>query len=328
MIRRLRYLLLLLPFTVRAQIPDTAAWLRPPYLREGDTVAVVSPSGRLPEKADTAKVRERLETWGLRVKFGDNYADRSQPYFAGTDEERAADLQRMIDDKTVKAVIAYRGGYGSVRLLPRLRLERLRDNPKWMVGFSDFTMLHLALGQLRIESIHGPMPSSFVFEEEDPSAESLRDALFGRTASIDAPPHPLNTPGTATGRLAGGNLTLVCMATGTPEALPADEPFVLLLEEVGEHAYRIDRMMQHLLRSGLLRRAAAILVGHISEVPKPEKFGVEDPCEIIAAYTRDLGIPVAFGFPAGHEAPNLAVYLGRKATVCVDDGGARVTFRD
>lgn len=137
---------------------DTAAYLRPPYLREGDTIAVVSPSGRIAARADTAKVRERLESWGLHVLFGTHYADRSQPYFAGTDAERAADLQRMLDDPSVKAVITFRGGYGSVRLLPHLDLRRLREHPKWLAGFSDITTLHLVLRRLRIESIHGQMP--------------------------------------------------------------------------------------------------------------------------------------------------------------------------
>ena len=200
--------------TANAPAPaDTAAYLRPPYLREGDTIAVVSPSGRIAARADTAKVRERLESWGLHVLFGTHYADRSQPYFAGTDAERAADLQRMLDDPSVKAVIAFRGGYGSVRLLPLADLARLREEPKWVVGFSDITMLHLALRKLRIESIHGPMPSGFRFDgEEDPSAESLREALFGLTRRIDTPPHPLNRPGRATGRLAGGNLAVICAA--------------------------------------------------------------------------------------------------------------------
>ena len=165
-------------------------------------------------------MRERLESWGLHVLFGTHYADRSQPYFAGTDAERAADLQRMLDDPSVKAVIAFRGGYGSVRLLPHLDLRRLREHPKWLAGFSDITTLHLVLRRLRIESIHGQMPAGFLFDEgtEDPSAESLREALFGLTRRIDTPPHPLNRPGRATGRLAGGNLAVICAATELPRS--------------------------------------------------------------------------------------------------------------
>ena len=320
-------LLLLAPLFAEAQESDSTGFLRPPYLHRGDTVGIVSPAGKLPLKTDTAKIRQRFESWGLHVKFGPHCADREQPYFAGTDEERAADLQAMIDDESVKAVIACRGGYGSVRLLPLVDLARLRERPKWVVGFSDITMLHLALRKLRIESIHGPMPAGFDFDgKEDPSAESLRQALFGETVCIEVEPHPLNQPGTASGHLSGGNLTVIRSADGTPEELTAEEPTVLLIEEVSEFVYRIDRLMQSLTRSGRLGSLKAILVGHFSDMMGMKKFGVADAYAIISSYTRPLGIPVVFGFPAGHAEPNLAVYLGRRVTVSVDDEGARVEF--
>ena len=320
-------LLLLAPLFAGAQESDSTGFLRPPYLHRGDTVGIVSPAGKLPLKTDTAKIRQRFESWGLHVKFGPHCADREQPYFAGTDEERAADLQAMIDDESVKAVIACRGGYGSVRLLPLVDLARLRERPKWVVGFSDITMLHLALRKLRIESIDGPMPAGFDFDgKEDPSAESLRQALFGETVCIEVEPHPLNQPGTASGCLSGGNLTVIRSADGTPEELTAEEPTVLLIEEVGEFVYRIDRLMQSLTRSGRLGSLKAILVGHFSDMMGMKKFGVADAYAIISSYTRPLGIPVVFGFPAGHAEPNLAVYLGRRVTVSVDDEGARVEF--
>lgn len=320
-------LLLLAPLFAGAQESDSTGFLRPPYLHRGDTVGIVSPAGKLPLKTDTAKIRQRFESWGLHVKFGAHCADREQPYFAGTDEERAADLQAMIDDESVKAVIACRGGYGSVRLLPLVDLARLREHPKWVVGFSDITMLHLALRKLRIESIHGPMPAGFDFDgKEDPSAESLRQALFGETVCIEVEPHPLNQPGTASGCLSGGNLTVIRSADGAPEELTAEEPTVLLIEEVGEFVYRIDRLMQSLTRSGRLGSLKAILVGHFSDMVGMKKFGVADAYAIISSYTRPLGIPVVFGFPAGHAEPNLAVYLGRRVTVSVDDEGARVEF--
>ena len=320
-------LLLLAPLFAGAQESDSTGFLRPPYLHRGDTVGIVSPAGKLPLKTDTAKIRQRFESWGLHVKFGPHCADREQPYFAGIDKERAADLQAMIDDESVKAVIACRGGYGSVRLLPLVDLARLRERPKWVVGFSDITMLHLALRKLRIESIHGPMPAGFDFDgKEDPSAESLRQALFGETVCIEVEPHPLNQPGTASGCLSGGNLTVIRSADGTPEELTAEEPTVLLIEEVGEFVYRIDRLMQSLTRSGRLGSLKAILVGHFSDMVGMKKFGVADAYAIISSYTRPLGIPVVFGFPAGHAEPNLAVYLGRRVTVSVDDEGARVEF--
>lgn len=310
---------------------DTLPFLRPRYLQAGDTIAVVSPAGRMARKCDTAKIRQRLESWGLHVKFGAHYADRTRPYFAGSDAERAADLQRAIDDPSVRAILAFRGGYGSVRLLPLLDLTPLREDPKWIAGFSDITTLHLALRRLGIESIHGQMPAGFRFDdkaaEEAPSSEALRRALFGELERIDLPPHPRNIPCEATGRLAGGNLAVICAAAGTPEELRTDTPTVLFIEEVGEFLFRIDRMMQSLERSGRLRTLRAVVVGHFTDMMGGERFGVEDPYEVLDAYLRPLGIPVIYGLPAGHEDPNLALYLGREVTVRVDTEGASLLFR-
>ena len=280
-----------------------APFVRPPYLRPGDTIGIVTPARKLKEKADTAKVRERFEEWGLKVKFGAHYADREQPYFAGTDARRAADLQAMIDDPGVKAVVSYQGGYGSVRLLPLLDLTPLREQPKWIVGFGA-----------------DEKPEAIV------SDESLRSALFGRWTRIDAAAHPLNVSGTARGRLAGGNLSLLCSAIGTPEQPDFDTPTVLFIEEIGEQMYRLDRMMQQLERSGILAKCKAVLVGHFTDMLGQKHFGVWDPCDIIAAYVRPLGIPVVFGIPAGHEDPNVALYMGREVAVTVNDAGASVEF--
>lgn len=258
-----------------------APFVRPPYLRPGDTIGIVTPARKLKEKADTAKVRERFEEWGLKVKFGAHYADREQP--------------------------------------------------KWIVGFSDVTMLHMALGRLGVESLHATMPGKFRFgADEKPEAivsdESLRSALFGRWTRIDAAAHPLNVSGTARGRLAGGNLSLLCSAIGTPEQPDFDTPTVLFIEEIGEQMYRLDRMMQQLERSGILAKCKAVLVGHFTDMLGQKHFGVWDPCDIIAAYVRPLGIPVVFGIPAGHEDPNVALYMGREVTVTVNDAGASVEF--
>ena len=329
--RLIPILLLLLSASGRgeARTADSLDFIRPPYLQRGDTVGLVSPAGKLPEKIDTAKIRQRFEAWGLHPKFGAFCANRQEAYFAATDEQRAEDLQRMIDDPSVKAIIACRGGYGSVRLLPHVDFTPLRKDPKWVVGFSDITMLHLVLRRLGIESIHGSMPSGFRFkeDEEDDSAESLRKALFGETLRIEVGPHPLNCFGTASGRLAGGNLTVVATANGTPEALRTDTPTVLLIEEIGEFVYRIDRIMQSLERSGVLRNLRAVLIGHFTEIPGCRKFGVPDAETVVAEYLRSLGIPVVFGFPAGHDEPNLALYLGREIRVTVDETGASVDFR-
>lgn len=329
--KRLLTPLLLFFTSLTAFAQSDTCFLRPPYLQQGDTVGIVATSRKLDLKADTAKVRARFAEWGLHVKFGAHVADREQPYFAGTDTQRAADLQAMIDDPQVKAVIGYQGGYGAVRLLPLIDLARLRERPKWLVGFSDVTMLHLALHRLGVESLHAAMPGQFRFgDKEKPenaeSAESLRSALFGQTARIDLEPHPFNRTGTAQGRLAGGNLSILCAAIGTPEELRFEGPTVLFIEEVGEFMYRLDRMMQQLARSGALASCQAILVGQFTNMQGQKRYGVEDPYEIIDAYTRDLGIPILFGLDAGHEDPNQALYLGREVKVRVGDAGASIEF--
>lgn len=303
----------------------------PSYLRAGDTVAVVSTSGRVSEHCDTARIRSLIESWGLHVEFGRHCTDRSHPYFAGSDSMRAADLQRAIDNPNIKAIIACRGGYGMVRLLPSVDFKPLFIHPKWIVGFSDITMLHRLMNNAGIESLHGPMPETFTFDDDgnpDSSAESLRPALFGELHSIGAEPHPLNRTGHAEGRLAGGNLTILAATAGTPEALSGSDPTILFIEEVGEAAYRIDRMMQQLLRSGALDNVTAIVAGHFTDTQHLDRFGVESAYEIIDEYARRMGIPAMYGFPAGHELPNTAFYLGRYAAVDITDEGASLTFTE
>lgn len=311
-----------------ARRPRPIPFLRPRYLKPGDTVAIVAPAGRIPPKSDTAKIRQRFEAWGLRVRFGKHCAGRSHPYFSAPDSLRAADLQQALDDPSIRAVIALRGGYGSVRLLPLTDLNALRRTPKWLVGFSDITTLHLAALKLRIETIHGAMPAGFRLDDgcEDPSAESLRRALCGDTIRFDTPPHPLNIPGKAEGRLVGGNLSVLCAAIGTPEALHADEPAILFIEEIGEFAYRIDRMMQSLVRSGSLHNIRAVAVGHLTDIMGERAFGCDDIRKVLHDALKPLGIPVLFGLPAGHEEPNMALFLGRTATISVTEQGGSLAF--
>lgn len=319
--------LFLLLGPVVASAADSLAFVRPPYLQLGDTVGLVAPAGRLSSPGDTTRIRELFASWGLHAKFSPHCCDEGQPYFSASDADRAADLQQMIDDPTVKAVIACRGGYGSVRLMPLLRLEELRWDPKWLVGFSDITTLHMALAQLGVESIHGPMPGSSLFWEEEASAESLRQALFGLLRRIDVPSHPLNIPGKAAGRVTGGNLTVLCAACGTSEGIDAGVPTILFIEDVNEHIYRVDRMLAQLLRSGALSNVQAVIVGGFTRMRGTDRFGA-DACQTIAAWLRPLGIPVLFGFPSGHDKLNLALYLGRQALLSVDDTGGSLVFMD
>lgn len=319
------YILFLLLAPLAARAGEPSGFVRPPYLQLGDTVGLVAPAGRLPASADTARIRALFASWGLHAKFAPHSCDASEPYFSAPDADRAADLQGMIADSSVRAIVACRGGYGSVRLLPLLRLEELRWNPKWLVGFSDITTLHLALARIGVESIHGPMPGSALFWEEEASIESLRQALFGLTERIDVPPHPLDVAGTASGRLVGGNLAVLCAACGTFEELCNEEPTVLFIEEVNEPVYRVDRMLRQLLRSGALSSVQAVVVGDFTRMAGAELFGADAGATISAALAP-LGIPMLFGFPAGHDRLNLSIYLGRTVRVTVGGEGGSVEF--
>ena len=308
-----------------AQTPDRE-FIRPPFLHAGDTVSVVAISSQLPEDCDTSFL-QRFAGWGLTVKLGAHLYCRDSIWFAGSDIQRAGDLQRALDDSTVKAVIFYKGGSGAIRTLDHLDWSTFRRHPKWLVGYSDLTTMHYALRKMRVESIHGAMPVGFLADTTrvDSSAQSLREALWGEVTAYRTEPHPFNTFGRSFGRLTGGNLSLIYALNGTDLDNPLDEPSVLLIEDVAEHVYHIDRMMQTLKRSGKLARVSAILVGHFTKIKGEEKWGSSVE-ELIHEYTRDLGVPVIFGFPAGHEAPNYSLYMGRRVCVTVDSGGGLVEF--
>lgn len=304
------------------------SYIRPPFLCEGDTVAIVATSSLISQEADTAKVRAHFAAMGLYVKFGKRSFARDSVAYITTDSDRAADFQAAIYDPSVKAIIPFRGGYGAVRILDHIDLKPLHRNPKWIAGYSDITMLHLALAKEGIESIHGTMPGNFRYDTVDVAARSLRQALFGEAQDIELPPHPGNHPGKATGRLVGGNLSLIHAAAATPEAIDTEEPVVLLLEDVGEDAYRIDRMMQNLSRSGVLRNVSAILVGYFTKITKSKDFSPSnDVWGVLRSYTDPLEIPVVYGVPAGHEQPNMALYMGRRVYVEVDEEGAAIHFK-
>ena len=294
----------------------------PPALRRGQRVALVSPARKI-SAAELAPALATLAGWGLDVVLGESIAgDHYQ--FAGDDDLRRRDFQRQLDDPAVRAILCARGGYGTARIVDGLDFTRFRESPKWVAGFSDITVLNchlLAMGQA---SIHGVMPVLFQQAGGEAALESLRRALFGEKARpVDAPAHPLNWPGTATGALVGGNLSLLHTLTGTAsQASFAGR--ILFLEDLDEYLYHLDRMMLHLHRSGQLAGLAGLVVGHFSAMrDNAVPFG-GTPYEIINAYARLYDFPVGYGFPVGHEAANAALVVGQPATLTVGAAGARL----
>ncbi|OUJ70158.1 S66 peptidase family protein [Hymenobacter crusticola] len=299
-------------------MPTTA-----PSLRPGDRVAIVCPARKV-SHAEVAAAVAILASWGLEVMLGDTVTAEYHQ-FAGTDELRRADFQRMLDAPDIRAILCARGGYGTSRIIDQLDFSRFAENPKWIAGFSDVTVLNCHLLALEHESIHGVMPLLFDQAGGEESLESLRHVLFGEEVSYAAPAHPLNRLGTATGELVGGNLSLLQNLSGTRSDCPTTGR-ILFLEDIDEYLYNIDRMMVHLDRTGKLQNLAGLLVGHFTDPhDNSVPFG-QTPYEIIQTYAGKYNFPVAYGFPVGHEPQNMALVCGRTAQMIVDAAGVRVAY--
>ncbi len=295
--------------------PSTDSLIAPAPLREGDEVIILSPSGKI-EKALVEGQKKRLESWGLKVRIAP-HALQSYHSFAGTAEERLSDLQTALDDPSLRAIFCSRGGYGAVHLLENLDLSRFRENPKWLVGFSDITALHSFLQQQGYQSLHGLMARHIAMEAPDhPQTLRLRQVLFGGDASCTAAPHPFNLTGTAEGILRGGNLSVFYGLRGTPFDLPAPGT-ILLIEDVGERPYHVERMLYDLRLGGILPRLSGILVGQFTEYTEDRAIG-STLYEMILRMIRPYGYPVAFGFPVGHTPDNTSLPLGRRYKLCVE----------
>jgi muramoyltetrapeptide carboxypeptidase len=291
----------------------------PPNLKIGDTIAIVASAGKIAaEKVESA--RKVLESWDLKVVLGSNlFKDHHQ--FSATDAERLEDLQKALYDPSVKAILFARGGYGVIRILDRIDFSVFRDNPKWLIGFSDITIFHSHIFQIySIEAIHASMAAGLT----DPvSAESLRKTLFGENIEYEIVGHPLNRRGTAEGILEGGNLSILCSLIGSVSEVSTREK-ILFIEDVGEHLYRLDRMMWQMKRAQNLFRIKGLIVGGMTEMKDGETPFGKSAYEIIADSVRNYNYPVCFGFPAGHQPDNRAMIIGRMTKLIVDE---IVTFK-
>ena len=301
-------------------------YIRPEYLKPGDTVAVVAMASSLSEKSrQTLYWKEMLESWGLRVKTGKHLYDSEPGEFAGTDAARAADITEALLDPEVKAIISFRGGYGSMRTVRTMNLDLFTEHPKWIVGFSDITVFHAVLQSRGMESILGAMPSTIGEENSLVSEESLRKALFGEIKSYRTAPHPYNKVGKARGRLVGGNLSLVYSCLRTPWENHLRENSILFLEDVDERMYTIDRMLLTLQQGGFLERAKGIVIGQFTDTAGEDEWK-RKVLDLVNEY-MPAGKPVLFGFDCGHEHPNYSLYLGREVTLDVTPDGGFIEFK-
>lgn len=292
----------------------------PPYLHPGSTIGITCPAGFLPiEKARSCVAV--LEQWGFRVKLGKTVG-AEHFYFSGNDAARLADLQAMLDDPEVDAILMGRGGYGLSRIIDDLDWSRFCQKPKWIWGFSDITVLHSHIQQtLNIATLHGPMCAAIYAETATaPHILATLDALLGKPLSYTTPPHALNRAGVAEGMLTGGNLALLAHLTGSVSQVDISGK-ILFIEDIGEYRYNLDRMLLNLKRSGQLRDLAGLLVGDFTDTQDTTRpFGQEVEA-IIADKVAEYDYPVLAGLPIGHAEINFPLRLGQQCRMEVGAGG-------
>lgn len=265
-----------------------------------------------------------LQSWGLRVVLGETVT-ASYHQFAGDDELRARDMQRFIDDNEVKAIFAARGGYGTIRIIDAINFDGLKQNPKWIIGFSDITVIHAHVqANLELQSIHGQMPIN-IPDASAQSLQSLKKALFGEELSYNFTTSGHNKPGAATGELTGGNLMMLISVLGSASETNWEDK-ILFIEDVGEYLYSIDRMIHALKRAGKLKNLAGLIVGGFTDIKDNDiPFGFTIS-EIVLNAVKDYSYPVCFDFPGGHVPNNNALILGRTAILTVQPQQADIKF--
>lgn len=289
---------------------------KPQFLKKGDKIAIISPAGKV-EKNIIENAVKTFSNWGLNVVVGKN-AYNKYNQFAGTDRERAEDLQQMIDDESIKAIISSRGGYGSIRVIEDINFKNLKKTNKWVIGFSDITVFHSYLNNhIYIETIHGAMPKNFpLFPEENPSVISLKAALFGENIDIEIDGHDNNISGNAEGILTGGNLSILYSLIGTKYDYDYTDK-ILFIEDLNEYLYHADRMLLSLKLSGKFDRLRGMIVGDFTDMKDNETAFGKNIFEIIHEHTSYFGFPVCFGFPSGHDKKNIALRFGSKVELSV-----------
>lgn len=287
----------------------------PPYLRQGDQVAIVSPSGKI-DKLFLDGAKKRLESWGLKVVIG-KHADGSSGRYAGTVKQRLNDFQTAMNNPEVKAIFCSRGGYGAVHIIDQLNFANFREHPKWMMGFSDITALHNLFQQNGFASLHAPMARHLTVEpEDDPCTVHLKNILFGQLPSYTCETHKLNRAGTATGILRGGNMAVFYGLRGTPYDIPA-EGTILFIEDVSERPHAIERMMYNLKLGGVLEKLSGLIIGQFTEYDEDRSLG-KDLYGALADLVKEYNYPVCFNFPVGHITNNLPLIEGAEVKLTVD----------
>ena len=303
--------------------PITLNCREPDFLKQGDKVALISPSYFTPME-NVEKTAALLRTWGLDPVIGPNVGKIYDGKYAGTIEERLSDIRWALEDPSIKAIICNRGGYGTIQLIDYLKLEELSAHPKWLVGFSDITTLHGLLTRAGVMSIHGTMSSFLANGGQDQTSTLMRDLLLGNVPLYEVPAHPQNIEGWARGILVGGNLCTFAPNLGTRADATAGSDLILFIEEVGESMHNIDRQFTILKMNGVLDRCKGVILGEFADCGK--EFTVGSVEAMLHRYLEAYHIPVLCGFPAGHGDVNLPLVMGAPVTMEVRRDGASLRF--
>lgn len=296
----------------------------PPLLKAGSNIAITAPARKI-DASYVSKASEILQGWGLSVSVAPNIFAGTHSYLSGNDKQRLSDLQELLNDSTIDAIFCARGGYGSSRIVDQLDFTQFKNKPKWLIGFSDITSIHLKMLSEGFASIHGTMPVLFPREDSVLSLESLRNLLFEGAASLDASPSTFNKLGICEAPVIGGNLSLIVDSLGTAtEAVTHDT--ILVIEEIDEYFYKLDRMLNQLKRAGKLKKLKGLVIGHMTDIKNGELTFAANVQEVVLNIVKDYSYPVAFQFPTGHENPNLAWLEGGVARLSVSDTGSSLRF--
>jgi muramoyltetrapeptide carboxypeptidase len=322
-----KFMILMLFSAIQISAQKTMKLTTPPYLKKGDTIAIVAPAGILKNREQVIDDAKKLvESWGLKVVLGKHVFTQAN-HFAGTDEQRCQDFQEALDNPTIKAIWSARGGYGSVRILDKLDFAKFKKHPKWIIGYSDITAFHNHVHNLGIETLHAMMGTSMQDKPEDivETIETFRKVLFGEQLSYTIKSSKFNRRGTVEGILVGGNIAILSSMLGSVSQINTDGK-ILFIEEIGEYKYAIDRMLQSLKRAGYFSKVKGIIVGDMTKIRKnTTPWGTSIEQLILDIVPEE--IPVLFGFPAGHEPDNRALLMGREVKLVIGDKSSSVSFK-
>ncbi|MBR2649750.1 MAG: LD-carboxypeptidase [Sediminibacterium sp.] len=289
----------------------------PPYLKKGDTIGITCPAGYMEAKKVQACIKT-LQHWGFEVMVGKTVGSKSKNYFSGTDEERRDELQAMLNDASIKAILCGRGGYGVSRIIDQLDFKKLSKNPKWIIGISDITVLHAHINRrVGIVSLHASMANAFNDPLQAGYVNMIKQALKGVTIKYKVEGNKYNKKGKAVGELIGGNLSLLVHLLGTDSAYKTKGK-ILFLEDLGEYLYHIDRMLLQLQRAGVFKNLAGLIIGGFTDLKdNPRVFG-ETVEQMILRLTAAYDYPVCFDFPVSHGVENVPLKIG--VTVSLEVG--------